>query len=246
MKITLTIEGLDEKQAADVLEKISTPSNQMELFEAKKEFQPIPEEKIVPGETIGAGGSAAVVEAPTDLDINVDNFPAAPADDVERDAEGLPWDERIHAGSKKQTAKGVWKRKRGLQDFEYDEVVAELKADIPAAPAEPEVPVVPEAAEPAVPEAPATPAAPPAPVAAVPPAPAPAEVPARDYNGLITKIQQDFNAGIVGEEYANTIVNRINDGFKTSVSTIVDIADNDEMVAYAWQCVDVDTQARAA
>lgn len=39
---------------------------------------------------------------------------AAPA--IVLDAEGLPWDERIHAGTKEKTAKGVWKARRNVND----------------------------------------------------------------------------------------------------------------------------------
>ncbi|MBQ4838810.1 hypothetical protein [Pseudoalteromonas luteoviolacea] len=46
---------------------------------------------------------------------------------VEVDKNGIPWDERIHASTKTQTDKGVWKKKRGVNDKLFNEVVAELK-----------------------------------------------------------------------------------------------------------------------
>lgn len=58
-----------------------------------------------------------------------------PADiaNAELDKEGLPWDERIHAGTKTKTQKGVWTRKKGLDDKVFDAVVAELRQHYPAA-----------------------------------------------------------------------------------------------------------------
>lgn len=42
------------------------------------------------------------------------------------DSAGTPWDERIHASSKQQTAKGIWKRRRGVDDNTFNAVMAEL------------------------------------------------------------------------------------------------------------------------
>ena len=160
------------------------------------------------------------------------NFTPSPTEDItgvqgeELDATGIPWDERIHTSTKTQTQKGFWKRKPRVEDDVFDTIVTELQTSTPV---EAEVVVVPPAAN-----------IPPPPAAAAEPVPA-----ARDYAGLMTKIQQDFTNGIVDTSYINTIVDRINAGFKTNVPTIVYIGSNPEMVGYAWQCVDVDTAARA-
>ncbi|MCF2909964.1 hypothetical protein L1285_16705 [Pseudoalteromonas sp. DL2-H2.2] len=50
--------------------------------------------------------------------------------DVELDSNGLPWDERIHTSTKNKTEKGVWKKKRGVSEPVFNEVVAELKQKI--------------------------------------------------------------------------------------------------------------------
>lgn len=50
----------------------------------------------------------------------------APVTGVELDAEGLPWDERINAGTKTKTEKGVWKAKKGIND---PALVARVKAE---------------------------------------------------------------------------------------------------------------------
>jgi hypothetical protein len=47
---------------------------------------------------------------------------------VELDSRGLPWDERINTSNKGKTAKGVWKRKPGVEDAFYTQVENELKA----------------------------------------------------------------------------------------------------------------------
>jgi len=43
------------------------------------------------------------------------------------DKSGLPWDERIHASTKGFTGDGLWRRKRGVSDSEYDGVTAQLR-----------------------------------------------------------------------------------------------------------------------
>jgi hypothetical protein len=46
------------------------------------------------------------------------------------DSDGMPWDERIHAGSKTVNADGRWKRRKGVDDALYMTVVAEHKGSI--------------------------------------------------------------------------------------------------------------------
>ena len=62
---------------------------------------------------------------------------------AELDADGLPWDERIHAGSKTRTQKGVWTSRRGLDEAVRDAVIAELRQMDPAAPVAPIVEAAP-------------------------------------------------------------------------------------------------------
>ncbi len=47
---------------------------------------------------------------------------------VDDQGKGIPWTESIHAATKKQTVKGIWKRKNGVTQEEYDRVTAEIKA----------------------------------------------------------------------------------------------------------------------
>lgn len=80
------------------------------------------------------------------------------------DKAGLPWDERIHAGTKRQNADGTWTAKRGLNDPAFvARVTAELRDRVGAVAAAPPVPFVPPVvpSPPAPPVVPSEPAGPP-------------------------------------------------------------------------------------
>ena len=69
------------------------------------------------------------------VDETADNIPLPPITDqvaaapVELDSEGLPWDTRIDASSKKKlTRGGTWKLKRGIDPAFVEKVKAELKS----------------------------------------------------------------------------------------------------------------------
>lgn len=99
---------------------------------------------------------------------------ASPSSGVELDADGLPWDARIHSGpadKRPKNADGRWRRGRGVDDETVATVTAELR-QIMGAPAPAPIPAAAPTPEPVL--APASP--PPAPVAAVP-TPAPAAPP---------------------------------------------------------------------
>ena len=118
--------------------------------------------------------------------------PAAPAptpegqSTVETDADGLPWDERIHGSGRKKLAKTQqWKLKRKPKEMSETEWLAEVervKTELKAVMAIPAVAPAPAPAAPAPvePQAPA-PAAPPAPAPQAP-APAAPPAPANDYS----------------------------------------------------------------
>ncbi|AXH72147.1 MAG: RecT protein [Siphoviridae sp. ctdc_1] len=99
--------------------------------------------------------------------------PTAPADDDEgeqnnaapnADKNGLPWDARIHAGTKALNGDGTWKKRRGVDDATIAAVTAQLHGTETPAPTPPvsETPV----------PTPETPVPTPAPVSASTPAPA--------------------------------------------------------------------------
>ena len=83
------------------------------------------------------------------------------------DAEGMPWDERIHASTKRRTQGGVWQRRKGVDDAVFAAVRGELRGAPVVAPVAPVVPTVPVVIPVVtVPIAPAVSAAPAAPVVA--------------------------------------------------------------------------------
>jgi len=106
---------------------------------------------------------------------------ANPANGVDLDSTGLPWDARIHAGSKSKNKDGSWTAKRGLNDeAAVNAIKAELRASLasgaqagaafppPLTPSAPSLPPMPGAAPfvpPVVSSPPAPPVAPSAPVA---------------------------------------------------------------------------------
>ncbi len=133
------------------------------VFTAGAAAQPtVPEAAQV----FSTSASAPPVPVPVAPVASVPPVPAAPtasAPGVELDAEGLPWDARIHAKSSTgpggvKNADGTWRAKRGVND---DALVAQVKAELRAAMGAPAA---------SAPLAPVVPAAPPAAVP-VPPAP---------------------------------------------------------------------------
>lgn len=87
--------------------------------------------------------------------------PTAVPGTVERDSTGLPWDARIHAGTKTKVASGAWTAKRNVDPAFKAQVEADLRGLPAPAAAAPAVPVAP----PAAPLAPAPVAMPQAPAA---------------------------------------------------------------------------------
>lgn len=140
--------------------------------------------------------------------------PSIPASGVELDKNGLPWDERIHAGTKTKLKSGEWKAKKQVDAALVAQVEAELRARVaatpaapvaaaPVAPVAPAAPVVDPAAvfggaAPGVPPAPAIPTAPPvaslAPAATV--APSAVADPAT-FEQLMPRITAAVTAGIM-------------------------------------------------
>lgn len=212
----------------------------------------------------------SVVEQPeTPVTLPVDSVTEEPAvsentnngTSAELDKTGLPWDERIHSSNRKKTSKGVWTRRRGVQDFEFNKIAEELKAGQSAetapavAPVAPQPPVTPVAIENGVavmPNAtevtaegvvpPVTPVAPQPPVQAPVSPPVPTE-PVRDFKTLMQQISQLFQTQQIEPNYPDTIISRVNEGFNVDLKTITDIANDDRMVDYAWQCLEVDGKA---
>lgn len=137
---------------------------------------------------------------------------------VDVDADGLPWDARIHSSNHAKVADGTWRKKRGVADELVALVTAELRQAM-AAPARPEPMFTEDApgesdpgvdAATAFSGAAATPVAsappPPPPAAAVPPPPpapaapvaeAPAAAPVAPFPALMRRITAGQTAGLL-------------------------------------------------
>ena len=122
-----------------------------------------------------------------------------PGEGVELDKNGVPSDERIHAGTKRKNADGTWSLKKGVDKELAAQIIAEYQSAAPAAPSAPEKPSAPSAPTP-----PAPPSAPSKPSAPVPPAPPKAEdagptvKAARLSNVLINDMGVDYELLIAG------------------------------------------------
>ena len=110
------------------------------------------------------------------------------SDDLDVDADNVQWDERIHSSSKAITAKGVWKKRKGVDAAEHARITAELQS-LEVAPAAP---------------APAAPAAPPA-APAAPAAPAPAAASAWTWPKMIKAI----TGGMYDKQFDAATVNAV-------------------------------------
>ena len=125
-----------------------------------------------------------------------------PGEGIELDKNGIPWDERIHAGTKRKNADGTWSLKKGVDKELAAQIIAEYQSAAPAAPSAPEKPSAPAA--PSAPTPPAPPSAPSKPSAPVPPAPPKAEdsgptvKAARLSNVLINDMGVDYDLVIAG------------------------------------------------
>ena len=128
---------------------------------------------------------------------------------VDLDAKGLPWDNRIHAGTKRKNADGSWTAKRGVDPALVAAVEAELRQVMGAAPAAPLASAVP--APP--PTAPIAPVVASAPQVTAPPAPAVApaapagEVPA-DARAQFVALVGRASAAIQGQKVTQAEVNQ--------------------------------------
>ena len=130
---------------------------------------------------------------------------------AELDKGGLPWDARIHAGTKTKTQKGDWTRKKGVDDAVFDAVIAELRQQYPAAAATPATT--------------ATVTAPAAPAASAPAISVPAAAPATPYAQLTDWLAKNTGDGkpLTGAW--------VNDQFTANSTSLAALAANQEASA---------------
>lgn len=217
MKIDITFKDLSESEANKLFAKLSEPAAQLDL----------------PFEN--------------NVKVTQEEIQTIFGKDVKEDARGFPWDERIHAQSKRLNKDGTWKKKKGVSDEETARVEAELQNKIAAASALPtpqaEQPVtIPNFLQPKADNTPAPQAdAPttPAPTTPAPQADAPASS-ARNFVNLMTLIGQLNGSGKTDSGYVHTIVSRTAQAFNTQLTTITDIMQQPQMIEYAFSLIEND------
>ncbi len=123
--------------------------------------------------------------------------PMTPASAVELDSKGLPWDDRIHAGTKSKIAKGEWKAKRGVEPALIAQVEAELRARVAAPVAVAQDAAAVFNAAPGVPAAPAPFVPPAAPLAPAAPAAPSVSADPTTFEQLMPRITAAVTAGIM-------------------------------------------------
>lgn len=79
----------------------------------------------VPGGTGGGVAGTAQPDSPSDCEPPCGHNAGSGVD-----ADGFPWDARIHASSQALNADGTWRRKRGVEDALVSEVTAELRGAV--------------------------------------------------------------------------------------------------------------------
>lgn len=126
-KISLTIDADD---VADFLETLQAMPAGVSLATVQ-EFTATP---VDPGDVIEEPEHKPIVSEEPVSDNPIDEQVAAAADLPEFDSTGLQYDERIHATPASLTTKGVWRKKRGVTNEEFDEIAAQLRT--PASEAE--------------------------------------------------------------------------------------------------------------
>lgn len=110
--------------------------NAAELAEAESLGKPVASIVDVSQSTIAPVDTAVNTSTPTPQSVfgqaaqtteNVVNPVAQTTETPALDADGLPWDERIHSSSKECVKDGTWRKKRGVADSLVKVVEAELR-----------------------------------------------------------------------------------------------------------------------
>jgi len=153
---------------------------------------------------------------------NEDDDQGAPAADATGvDADGLPWDERIHAPSKSQNKDGTWRKKKKLEDAFVAGVEAELRS----------VQRVPVAM-------PAAPTPPPMPQVDQQPAPAAEGIDFHTFmQQLSAQMQKRDETGqpVINADYLAQATAEISGAWSVPLNAITDIPSNPQMITYAIQ-----------
>lgn len=169
-EFTLSIKTESTSELADIVAKLNGD-------QAKPDIKRVSDARIEIVDRAPVQNVPAPVPQPEPQDDEPTND-APPA----TDKNGLPWDERIHAGTKALNADGTWKKRRGVDDATVAVVTAELTGAAP----QPEPTPAPQ------PEP--TPAPAPTPAAQPEPTPAPTPVPStnriQDFQQIVQELQK--------------------------------------------------------
>ena len=168
-----------------LLARLDALNTRLDVLENGQFIQPV-------GVTVKNNTDTTLVTEQTEAGVSVTT--------VELDKNGIPWDERIHAGTKRKNADGTWSLKKGVDKDLAAQIIAEYQSAAPATTTVPAAPAAP--AKPGIPTPTAPPAAPAKP--GVPPAPPKAEEAgptvkaARLSNVLINDMGVDYDLVIAG------------------------------------------------
>jgi hypothetical protein len=184
--------------------------------------------------------AAKVVQLPVETDDAEDDVPMDAAV-AQLDVNGLPWDERIHASTKTFTAKGEWKRKRGISELLFETVADELRSQSRQLPVQPvKLDPVTERND-AVNLSLKQQAFAPVTLPPVQQTSAPVTLPPvvqageRTFAGLMQIISNLFANNVLQPTYLTELAQKITQGSGIQVNAIVDIMDNPSLVNYAYE-----------
>ena len=247
MKVDITVKDVSIEDAVDVIAKLHC-----EMTATKEAPKVAPKLKKTKEQLAELDDEPSVAVNTVDLC------------DSELDAEGLPWDERIHSSNKKKKADGTWTARRNTDKALVEQVKQELRAamapPMPAGDGQVEVapgvsitPQTPTHPTPAmvepepVEDTPAflrrepTPevAAPVEQVAALPQTGAPVEQtvppPAHgDFNSLVMKAA-DLEKREGGPAYVQSVISHVGVQFGAQLASLTDMAANQPMINAALQ-----------
>jgi hypothetical protein len=110
--------------------------------ELRKKLVALLDQDVFAGETVTTTVRAGLAVVEEESDEEMEDVPSpytgkpsidrSTVVDNEVDAEGIPWDDRIHASSKAKVKDGTWRTKRGVEDATIYEVKKELRARVGA------------------------------------------------------------------------------------------------------------------
>lgn len=184
------------------------------------------------------------IHVPTTNNVTVTEQPEVSEFDIpEVDSDGLHWDSRIHSSNHKLTSKGVWQRRKGISDEEYNNVRNELlglQLSIPfEAPVAETAPVVAPVVTANTPMGEISAVVAPIPVVAPAPIPAPVQTPvapvaqpapavdgATMLQSIFDKVKNGINGDKVVANDIHNIIANVNANFNTQYQSLSQIGND--------------------